>query len=124
MKNLCNLLIVAELQIIIKAVFAKLFLMLALLLTLCANKVCNTQSETFNDTKITSSRRRNGIHELLNLNSAISSAAGSLLPLKQLDQHAISQTKCHSVITSSPTLKKNYTTFFLLSFPGKCRQYQ
>ena len=56
--------------------------MLALLLTLCANKVCNTQSETFNDTKITSSTRRsssssaqsqrNGIHELLNLNSAIS----------------------------------------------------
>ena len=54
--------------------------MLALLLTLCANKVCNTQSETFNDTKITSSTRRsssssaqsqrNGIHELLNLNSA------------------------------------------------------
>ena len=46
MKNLCNLLIVAELQIIIKAVFAKLFRMLALLLTLCANKVvCSTQTQ-------------------------------------------------------------------------------
>ena len=40
MKNLCNLLIVAELQIIIKAVFAKSFF--ALLLTLRANKVYAT----------------------------------------------------------------------------------
>ena len=102
MKNLCNLLIVAELQIIIKAVFAKLFRMLALLLTLCANKVCNTQSETFNDTKITSSTRRsqrNGIHELLNLNSA-----------------AISNETIGS--TFSSTLYLNVTQFYREFFTG------